>query len=52
MKEYLKEVERKGGEGIVVRDPSQAYINKRTSKALKVKSFLDTECEVVGHKKR
>ena len=31
----------------MVRDPNAAYINKRTSKALKVKSFYDTECEVV-----
>jgi len=51
MQEFLKDVESKGGEGIVVRDPNAPYINKRTSKALKVKSFLDSECEVVGHKK-
>ncbi|MDF1877888.1 DNA ligase [Sulfurimonas sp. SAG-AH-194-L11] len=51
MMEFLKKVQSRGGEGIVVRDPLQPYINKRTSKALKVKSFLDTECEVVGHKK-
>ena len=29
-----------------MRDPNAGYINKRTSKALKVKSFLDAECEV------
>ena len=51
MQEFLKDVESKGGEGVVVRDPNAPYINKRTSKALKVKTFLDTECEVVGHKK-
>jgi len=51
MPEFLKYVESKGGEGVVVRDPNAPYINKRTSKALKVKSFLDAECEVVGHKK-
>ena len=48
MQEFLKEVESKGGEGIVVRDPHAPYIDKRTSKALKVKSFLDTECEVIA----
>ncbi len=47
MQEFLKQVEAKGGEGIVVRDPNVPYINRRTSKALKVKSFKDTECIVV-----
>lgn len=44
---FLKEVEKKSGEGIVVRDPKAPYIAKRTSRALKVKSFLDTECKVI-----
>ena len=44
---YLKKVEALGGEGVVVRDSSAPYIAKRTSKALKVKSFLDAECAVV-----
>ena len=44
---FLKSVEKLGGEGVVVRDPNAAYINKRTSKALKVKSFQDAECEVM-----
>ena len=51
LKEFLKTIEFKGGEGIVVRDPNTPYINKRTSKALKVKSFQDTECEVIGYTK-
>jgi len=46
---FLREIELKGGEGVVVRDPKTSYIAKRTSKALKVKSFLDSECEVVGY---
>ena len=33
----------------MVRDPNVAYINKRTSKALKVKNFKDTECEILGY---
>jgi len=49
MKIFLKSVELKGGEGIVVRDPKVGYIAKRTSKALKVKSFLDTDCIVIGY---
>lgn len=51
LKEFLQEIERKGGEGVVVRDPNAPYINTRTNKALKVKSFQDTECEVVGYSK-
>ena len=47
LQEFLKSVEKLGGEGVVVRDPNSEYINKRTSKALKVKSFKDSECEVV-----
>ncbi|WP_434581405.1 DNA ligase [Sulfurimonas sp. NW15] len=45
---FLSVVESKGGEGVVVRDPNVAYIDKRTSKALKLKSFKDAECRVVS----
>ncbi len=48
---FLEEIEAKGGEGLVVRDPSAPYINKRTSKALKVKTFQDAECKVLGYTK-
>ena len=51
LESYLKEIESKNGEGVVVRDPYASYINKRTSKALKVKSFKDTECKVIGYTK-
>jgi len=51
MQRFLKSIEAKDGEGVVVRDPNAPYINKRTSKALKVKSFYDTECKVIGYKK-
>jgi len=44
---FLHKIESLGGEGIVVRDPFAPYIAKRTAKALKVKSFLDDECEVI-----
>jgi len=36
---------------LVVRDLKMPYIAKRTSSALKVKSFNDTECEVIGYTK-
>ena len=47
MQNFLHQIEAKGGEGLVVRDPNAPYINRRTSKALKVKSFKDRECKVV-----
>lgn len=49
LQEYLKRLEAKGAEGLVVRDAKTSYIAKRTNKALKVKSFLDDECEVYGY---
>lgn len=49
LEHFLKEIETKGGEGVVVRDPNAPYIASRTSKALKVKTFHDAECRVVGY---
>jgi len=49
LQKFLEEIEKKGGEGVVVRDPNAPYIAKRTSKVLKVKSFKDAECEVISH---
>ena len=51
LKKFLKEVENKDGEGIVVRNGEAPYIDKRTSQALKVKSFDDAECKVIGFNK-
>ena len=51
LEKYLKEIEKKKGEGVVVRDPKALYINKRTAKALKVKTFHDDECKVLGYTK-
>ena len=47
--EFLKSIEKKGGEGVVVRDGSLNYYTGRTNNALKVKSYIDEECEVVGY---
>ena len=49
LKEFQKSVEDKGGEGIVVRDGSLLYYTGRNNNALKVKSYIDEECEVVGY---
>lgn len=51
LKKFLKEVENKGGEGVVIRNPQAPYIAKRTAQALKVKRFRDSECKVLGYKK-
>lgn len=54
-KKYLKkfhdDLESLHAEGVVVRDPQSKYINKRTSKALKVKRFKDDECKIIGYTK-
>lgn len=46
---FLKIVESKAGEGVVVRDGSLLYYTGRDKNALKVKSYIDEECEVVGY---
>ncbi|SFV71358.1 DNA ligase (ATP) [hydrothermal vent metagenome] len=51
LKAELKRVELLGAEGLVVRNPNALYIDKRTSQALKVKSFQDDECVVKGYTK-
>ena len=51
LKETLEAVDTKGAEGLVVRNPDALYIDKRTSSALKVKSFDDDECVITGYTK-
>ncbi len=51
LKSFLLEIEKGGGEGIVVRHPDAKYVTKRDSNSLKVKTFQDAECEVVEHHK-
>ena len=51
LKHELKRVEALGAEGLVVRNPNALYIDKRTTEALKVKSFSDDECVVKGYTK-
>ncbi|KAH7338308.1 hypothetical protein B0J17DRAFT_661935 [Rhizoctonia solani] len=47
--ETLKEVEREGGQGVMLRQPGSEYEEKRSSSLLKVKTFYDGEAEVVGY---
>ncbi|WP_294961236.1 DNA ligase [Sulfurimonas sp.] len=49
--EFLKSVEKKGAEGVVVRDGSLSYYTGRDNNSLKVKSFIDAECEIVAYNK-
>ncbi len=49
--EFLKRIEKKGGEGVVVRNGTLDYYTGRNNNALKVKSYIDEECEVVGYNK-
>jgi DNA ligase-1 len=50
LKEYQKSLEDKGAEGVVVRDGTLSYYTGRAKDALKVKSYEDDECVVVGYK--
>ncbi|ORY45223.1 DNA ligase/mRNA capping enzyme [Rhizoclosmatium globosum] len=45
----LKDVESKGGEGLMLREPKSMYIGKRSTTLLKVKSFYDAEAIVIGY---
>ena len=51
LKKFHNDLYSLGAEGIVVRDPNALYINKRTSKVLKVKKFKDTECKIIDYTK-
>ncbi len=51
LKQTLDEVESKGAEGLVVRDPNALYVGKRSSSSLKVKNFSDDECVVTAYTK-
>jgi DNA ligase-1 len=46
----LARVEKVGGEGLMLRQPRSKYHVGRSTTLLKVKSFLDAEGRVVGHK--
>ena len=47
---FFKQVTNLGGEGVVVRDPAAEYQTGRLKSALKMKSFQDDECEVIGYR--
>lgn len=51
LQNFLKSIEKKGGEGVVVRKGSLDYYTGRDKNSLKVKNYIDEECEVVGYNK-
>ena len=50
LQQRLRAVEKKGGEGLVLRNPDSAYETGRSANALKVKSFDDMEGRVIGYR--
>jgi len=49
LKNTLANVESKGGEGIMLRQPDSKYVGARSSTLLKVKSFQDAEARVLSY---
>jgi len=49
VQEMLEEVEQKGGEGLMLRQPRSAYAGGRSATLLKVKTFTDCDAVVVAH---
>ena len=49
MKQYLDEIVSRGGEGIVIRDPYEVWMPRRSKQVLKWKPYLDAEGVVVGY---
>jgi len=45
---FLNEVQKKGGEGVIVKDPDMPYHTGRSAHVLKVKNFWDMEGVVIG----
>lgn len=47
----LARIEKRGGEGVMLRQPGSRYVGARSSTLLKVKTFHDAEARVIGHTK-
>ncbi|KAG2526586.1 hypothetical protein JM16_003698 [Phytophthora kernoviae] len=47
--EVFNEIEKLGGEGLMIREPGSKYANGRSSSLLKIKSFHDGEAEVLAY---
>lgn len=51
LKQALKEVEAKGGEGLMLRQPKSLYDIGKSNTLLKVKNFIDDEARILGYNK-
>lgn len=49
LKKYLKQIEDRGGEGVMLRQADSLYEEGRSNTLLKVKSFMDDEAVIVAH---
>ncbi|TDL17860.1 DNA ligase/mRNA capping enzyme [Rickenella mellea] len=47
--EMLKDIEAKGGEGLMLRKPKSLYEPTRSNTLQKIKTFFDAEAKVTGH---
>ncbi|KAJ0392286.1 hypothetical protein P43SY_003600 [Pythium insidiosum] len=47
--EAFNEIEKLGGEGMMIREPGSRYVGDRSSSLLKIKSFHDGEALVIAH---
>lgn len=48
-KQFLRQVEQNGGEGVMLRHPTMPYQGGRSNQLLKLKSVYDAECVVTQH---
>lgn len=49
LQQYLAEIEKLGGEGLIVRKPDALYAAGRSTEILKVKNYQDAEATVIAH---
>ena len=49
LQQHLVQIEKRGGEGLIVRRPDATYTAGRSAEILKVKKYQDTEARVVQH---
>ena len=47
---YYNDILRRGGEGVMLNNPSAFYHDRRTDAILKLKPVMDDECVIVGYK--
>ncbi len=51
VQDFLRQIENRQGEGVVLRNPHAPYERKRSTQILKLKTESDEECKVIAHHK-